>query len=319
MFCIEERERLNDSQKRQLDENLKKSQRDLKECVWRSYKNIALLGKDNKIRTVDLGMITSSMARTMVELILNRLRQDGDLEDTISPRFIVRNWSPAFTEWSTKAVRDAFFASPLFPRLLNGDVVKEAIARGVRDGILAYVGKIGDNYEPFEYQSTISSADIEISGDVFIITQNTAENYKKSLVASVADTETPSSQTIEETTTDTSATTVSFTTSSTSGVKDKSIAYITDTSIKANGTEATETTPTPPSAQILKWTGVITPQKWMNFYTRILSKFARNKNLKLTLTVSISVEGDISTQKIEETKVGLQELGLDSDLETDIE
>ena len=49
----EESERLDESQKRQLQENLKKAQRDLKESVWRSYKNIALLGKDNKIRTVD--------------------------------------------------------------------------------------------------------------------------------------------------------------------------------------------------------------------------------------------------------------------------
>jgi hypothetical protein len=114
----EESESLDESQKRQLIENLKKAQRDLKESVWRSYKNIALLGKDNKIRIIDLGMVTSSMAKTMVDLIINRLRQDGDVESNISPRFIVRNWSGAFTEWSTKAVRDAFFASPLFPRLL---------------------------------------------------------------------------------------------------------------------------------------------------------------------------------------------------------
>ena len=33
--------------------------------------------------------------------------------------FLVRNWSGVFKEWSTKAVRDAFFASPQFPRLLN--------------------------------------------------------------------------------------------------------------------------------------------------------------------------------------------------------
>ena len=36
------------------------------------------------------------------------MREDGDVEKTISPNFIVRNWSPAFTEWSTKAVREAF-------------------------------------------------------------------------------------------------------------------------------------------------------------------------------------------------------------------
>src|SRR5262249_45168145 len=122
--------RLDDGQKRQLAENLKKAQRDLKEAVWRTYKNILLLGKDNTIRVVDLGLVHSSAAETMVTLILNRLRQDGDVEDGVSPNFLIRNWSPAFTEWSTKAVRDAFFASPQFPRLLNGELVKDTIARG---------------------------------------------------------------------------------------------------------------------------------------------------------------------------------------------
>jgi hypothetical protein len=41
-------------------------------------------------------------------------------------------------------VRDAFFASPQFPRLLNPDSVKDTIARGVENGMLGYVGKKGD-------------------------------------------------------------------------------------------------------------------------------------------------------------------------------
>jgi Protein of unknown function (DUF499) len=305
----EERERLDDSQKRQLDENLKKAERDLKECVWRSYKNIALLGKDNKIRTVDLGMITSSMARTMVELIINRLRQDGDVEDSISPRFIVRNWSPAFTEWSTKAVRDAFFASPLFPRLLNGDVVKDAIARGVRDGNLAYIAKIGENYEPFQYQCTVNSTDIEISDDVFIITQETAENYKKLLADRDNQTKEISSQSDTEEVANNPHIEVKDKTPTL--VREKTLPYITDTP-----TGTVEIPTKPGNVNTIKWTGAIAPQKWMNFYTKVLSKFAAASNLKLTLKVSISVEGDISTQKIEETSVALQELGLDGDIET---
>jgi hypothetical protein len=39
----------------------------------------------------------------------------------------VRNWSGAHKEWSTKAVKDAVFASPLFPRLLNGDLIGDTI------------------------------------------------------------------------------------------------------------------------------------------------------------------------------------------------
>jgi len=40
---------------------------------------------------------------------MDRLRQDGDLETGISPNFLIRNWPPAFKEWSTKSVRDALY------------------------------------------------------------------------------------------------------------------------------------------------------------------------------------------------------------------
>src|ERR1039457_186279 len=61
----------------------------------------------------------------LVGFIVNRLKQDGDISDGISPKFLVRNWSGAHKEWSTKAVKDAVFASPLFPRLLNPDLRSE--------------------------------------------------------------------------------------------------------------------------------------------------------------------------------------------------
>jgi hypothetical protein len=48
----------------------------------------------------------------------------------------------AFQEWSTKSVRETFFASLRFPRLLNADVIKETIVRGVANGLLAYVAKV---------------------------------------------------------------------------------------------------------------------------------------------------------------------------------
>jgi hypothetical protein len=65
----------------------------------------------------------------------------------------------------------------------------------------------------------------------------------------------------------------------------------------------------------LKWTGEIPAQKWMNFYTKVLSKFAAAQGLKLTLSIEVSPEGGISAQKIEETRMALQELGLSADLE----
>ena len=164
----------------QLDDNIKKSRRDLRDNVWRSYNNIALLGKNNEVRFIDLGNVHSSAASTIIQFIVNELVHVDEIQSGISPNLLVRNWPPAFQEWSTKAVRDAFFASPLFPRLLNPDAIKETIARGVSNGQLAYVGKTaGGKYHPFSFERTISTADVEISEEMFIITKETAEAYRK--------------------------------------------------------------------------------------------------------------------------------------------
>ena len=67
----------------------------------------------------------------------------------------------------------------------------------------------------------------------------------------------------------------------------------------------------------MAWTGEVPPQKWMKFYTAVLSKFAAVNGLKLKLTVEVAPEGGISKQKLEETKAALRELGLDDTIALD--
>jgi hypothetical protein len=82
---------------------------------------------------------------------------------------LVKNWPPAFSIWSTRSVRDAFFASPLYPRLLNQQAVKEAISKGVSNGILAYFGQSEEGeYDPIYYRTDLLPDDVEISEEWFI-------------------------------------------------------------------------------------------------------------------------------------------------------
>src|SRR5947199_6272163 len=155
--------KLDDTQIHQLAENLKKARRDLKETIWRTYKNLMLLGKDNAVKRVDLGLVHSSAATDLVSLIVTRLSSDGDLETKgISPSFLIRNWPPAFKEWSTKSVRDAFFAAPHFPRLINPELLKETLSRGVGTGLLGYVGKDdAGGFKPFACNKARLTADVD--------------------------------------------------------------------------------------------------------------------------------------------------------------
>lgn len=335
-------DRLDDSQKRQLTENLKKAQRDLKECIWRTYKHVLLLGKDNAIQHKDLGLVHSSAANDLTSFILNRLRQDGDIEEAVSPTFLARHWPPAFKEWSTKAVRDAFFASPQFPRLLKPDSLKDTIARGVEGSTFAYVGKgRKGRYEPFHFGGSIDSGSVEISEEMFLIT---AEDAKKNiepprlttivLTPSQAIIEPGKKQTfmakgLDQHGRDIDTGKVSLTatggTIDSNGVfsaaQDEGNFIVTAAAGGVNGTagvtisKAGKAVPPPPPPNTVTWEGEIPSQKWMNFYTKVLSKLA-GKGLKLTVRVECRADGGISAQKIEELKVALRELGLDDDVVT---
>jgi hypothetical protein len=63
--------------------------------------------------------------------------------------------------------------------------------------------------------------------------------------------------------------------------------------------------------------GDVPAQKWMNFYTKVLSKFAAGNGLKITLTVQVTQPGELSKSKIEETKAALRELGLSDEVKVE--
>ena len=281
----------------QLEDNIKKSRRDLKENVWRSYNNVALLGKNNEVRFIDLGNMHSSAASTLIQFIVNELVHLDEIQNGISPNLLARNWPPAFQEWSTKAVRDAFYASPLFPRLLNPDAIKETIARGVSNGQLAYVGKTaGGKYHPFSFERTINTADVEISEEMFIITKETAEAYRKDATRPAGAAQSPPSTQAVETRDLPRPTTGE-----------------TDTTPVADGGQSRPQAPQQKSGLI--WLGEVPSQKWMNFYTKVLTKLGVSSGLTLTVKVDCRPEGGLSPQKLEEIKSALRELGLDDKIQ----
>lgn len=50
----------------------------------------------------------------------------------------------------------------------------------------------------------------------------------------------------------------------------------------------------------------------MNFYTKVLSRFAATPGMKLTISVEVSPSDGLSKQTLEETRNALRELGLET-------
>jgi hypothetical protein len=335
---------LDEAQERQLAENIKKARRDLKESVWRSYKNVMLLSKDNSIRTIDLGLVTSSSAENLCKFILSELRRIDEIAKDYMPRKLVQNWAGAFTEWNTRAVRDAFYASPVFPRLLYTDAVKETIARGVEEGQIAYVIKgSGGEYSTFAYKKRISPSEIEISDDTYIIKSDEAEKRQKPpellkilltperTYLQPGQKQTFSVKGLDQFGRDFIINEIEW--SATGGNierdgtfesgKDEGNFIVTAKSGIASGVasvniskkqQSMESEPTAGSPKKLKWAGQITPQKWMNLYTKVLTRYVKDGNLKLTVSMEAIPESGLSDQQVEETRAALRELGLSDDV-----
>ena len=254
-----------------------------------AYKNVFLLGEDNTFRRIDLGLVHSSAASSLVELIITRLKQEDLVVEGVSPNFLTRYWPPALTEWSTKSVRDAFFASPKFPRLVKADAVRETISRGLDAGLFAYVGKTaGGDYEPFVYKRSLAGNDVEISEDMFLISRERAEEYLKAR--------------------ESGATTAG--TRGAAGTGPYGVEPVPN--VPTAGTKGAAGPPAGATASAVtgfSWSGVLPAQKWMNFYTKVLSRFATGDGMKLTVTVDVVPTGGVPKSKIDETRVARRNSG----------
>lgn len=337
--------RLDDPQKHQLDTGAKKAQRDLRETVWRTYKHVVLLGKDNQLKEVDLGLVHSSMATSMTELMVSRLQQEDEITSGVGPTKLVRYWPPSVTAWSTKAARDAFFSSPALPRLLDPNAIKRTIVDGVAQKVLAYAAKDGDGrFEPLHFGTTLSEADIELSEDMFLLTAEEARKHiepprlgRLQVLPATAQTRTGevvafSVRGFDQHDRPLAADTVEWT--STGGTIDSEGRYsagdeIGTYSITARAEEVTATArvdvvghgtapppPPPPPAEVgVSWRGEVPPQKWMNFYTKVLSRFATTPGLRLEVAFDVPADGSVTDAKVEETRTALRELGLSERLD----
>jgi len=344
--------RLDESQKTKLAENVDITRRSIKEIVWQTYNTILLLGRDNQLKVTDLGQMHSSSAGSLPWVILDHLLKTDEVVKSVSPNTLTRKW-PGFVEWSTKAVRDAFYASPLFPRLLNPEAVKETIARGVSEGLLAYVGKKGHGrYEPFIFKKAMQAADVEISDDICIITAEEAEKHvePQKLTSIVLFPDSISihpgariqfriegrdqhgrSMAVPNATWTTTGGTVepngsyvatdgegSFTVEVASGPA-KGAATVIIAKQAPAGAAVVSGAPKPRASEnvwAVQWTGEVPTAKWMTFYTKVLAKYAKDKGLTLKASFELRPDQGLTKQQVDELRAALRELGLDDGVET---
>jgi hypothetical protein len=337
------KKRVDEAQLKLLARNLANARRDLDETIFRAYRHVCLLGKDNKVRHVDLGQITSSSAGSLVELILRELERNDEITAGVSPGKLVKFWPPALVEWSTKAVRDAFFSSPQLPRLLNGDTVKRTICDGVSQGTLGYASKDSAGRLKLEkLKQSLIDADVEISDEMFILKADDAQKLlepprlakvtlrPEQVVLKIGEQASFTCAAVDQygepftvpavTWSATGGTVTAeglFTAGQTGGlhtVRAVAAGHEALAEVRITTKDEPPPPPPPPGEQVLRWRGTVPPQKWMNFYTKVLTRFASKPGLKVEVSFEVLIEREQADGKIQETRAGLKELGLNDDL-----
>ena len=201
------------------------------------------------------------------------------------------------------------------------------------------------NYKPFYFEVDISPLDIEISEDMYIITGEEAEKHKEprelssleinpnQIMMIAGSTNRFTIKGFDQHNKEMPLDNVAW--SATGGHIDADGLYRAGKAVGAYEIigevnnlsskaviiiyEKGEKPPPPPTLQKIIWEGEIPPQKWMNFYTKVLSKFSMEQTLKIILNFEVTPERRITQNEIEELKSILRELGLNDNIKVEKE
>jgi hypothetical protein len=335
--------RLDEGQKHQVDQGLKESVRDLKEAVWKSYNHVLYLAKDSKVRDLDLGQVLPSTAGSIVEYIILRLREADEVTDSVGVSKLLKAWPSGFEVWPTRAARNAFFASPLLPRLLKPDTIALTIADGVNQGHFGFAIQVKEGQfdgAVFKPQEGFRADEVQFKDDEVLITAERAKHLIQPPHLSRIEIR-PASGCVRPN--DTIAFSllgydqhdrpfpcpaIDWSTTggriSPDGVFSAESVGTYTVRARVDHSEATAPVevaaepppppPPPPPPQGFGWKGSIPPQKWMNFYTKVLSRFASTPGLKLEVSFQVPPAGEGSQAKFDEAKAALRELGLSDEM-----
>ena len=305
------KKRVDETQLRLLARNLAAARRDLDEAIFRSYCHLHLLGKDNKLRHVPMGQITSSSAASLVELYLRELERLEEVTAGVGPSRLVKYWPGGMVEWSTRAVRDAFYSSPQLPRLLNSDSIKRTICDGVTQGVLGYASRDSNGQLKLEkLKQSLIDTDVEIADDVYILKAEDAQKLlepprlarlvvrpEQQVVLKIGEQAAFSCAGVDQygqpfpvtqaTWSATGGTVTSdglFTAGQTGGLHTVRLevdGHEAIGEVRITTKDEPPPPPPPPGEQVIRWRGAVPTQKWMNFYTKVLTRFASQPGLKL--------------------------------------
>lgn len=177
--------KLTDGQKADLDDMLEEARKALPASVASCYRHVAYPTK-NGLKLVDFGARAYTGPGVLQERVKEKLEEVGieKLVNRVDPQLLVTNrlevWPDRDSPLNLKQLAEWFPQYPYLPMLASDDALRETVAKGVRDGVLALAYGEPPDFDPANVKyrrAAFSAADVEMTESAWLLRPHLAERY----------------------------------------------------------------------------------------------------------------------------------------------
>jgi hypothetical protein len=254
--------------------------------VWASYRYVILSDpqEPDGLRVIDLGAGHASAGESLTGRIIQALKANSLLNESVGAGYLDRNWPPALKEsgaWPLKSLRQSFLNGAL-TRLLDPDSV-------LRGKIVEFVGR-GDfgfasgqrpdgSFDRVWFNEMISGDEVSFDTDVYLLTKTRARAL------------------------------------STTPLPGTEPRVPEPTPPPGPGpTPQPPVQPTPgPQEVTIRLSGPIAPELWNRVGTKLVTKLRQAKGLSVSADFRVRMDSEQAKHLIPELQQVLQDLGLDAE------
>ena len=134
--------KLNQDQKKEIEDKIKTAEKDSKEYVRNLYRIIHIPTRDG-LKDIDLGRHPYGMSTSVDIEIKERLKSDDELSDVLAPLLIQQKYLHGKEYVETKNILDSFYKTPGEDRITSDNVLKTSIYEGVKQELFG-LGVLSD-------------------------------------------------------------------------------------------------------------------------------------------------------------------------------
>jgi len=159
--------RLTDEQKRDVANNLRKEEENLKDAVKRCYRLAYAPSKDG-LKEVDLGIPTYGEKKSLDQGVYEQLKAEQEILERISPLVVKEKYLGNKEFVKLRQIYDSMLRTPGERRITSGEAFEESISQGVKQGLFG-LGELSEDGASVTCRYFREDATVDMGGTEVIV------------------------------------------------------------------------------------------------------------------------------------------------------